>query len=420
MILLIVFIVLLFLWYRKKYALSITLLFFLTCGGLNLKFISNELIALQNYLFIFSNLVLFQDLRKGKLNRDMRNDPFLKLLIYGYLFFIIHCLITILLRQDSFKYAFLVLRIEMSSLLMYVVVRKLTVNEIERTIKYIYVVIFVHSLFYLFQLFGINLFRSEYVGYGIMRNGTPYSLPLYILISWNVLILLLPLVYSEARGVIVSLLISLLVYYRSYLIKIRYIPFIVLISILLTWGYTKYIAENVQRYDISMLEEILKGFDWKTITDFTAYDTDGTHYTFKDNGTFAFRISLILERVFYLILHPIYIPFGVGAIAESSPYNDFNFYIGTENELLKHGIGQIDSVDVVWSSIVLRYGFFGVLFWCLIVKFWYKLFKNNPLDPYFKVGGIYVLFFILNSFGSSWVIHASWLLPYLLIYNNCS
>ena len=168
-----------------------------------------------------------------------------------------------------------------------------------------------------------------------------------------------------------------------------------------------------------MLEEIAKGFDWETITDFTAYDTEGSHFTFKDNGTFAFRISMILERVFYLISNPVCLPFGVGAIAEDSPYNQFNFFIGTEQENLKYGFAQIDSVDVVWSSVVLRYGLAGIIFWILLLKAWYNLFDKQTTNPYFKVGGIYVWFFIFNSFGSTWVIHASWLLPFFLITVYC-
>lgn len=427
MILLLVFIVSFFLWYRNKRTLSILFLYILVSNGLDIKYLSDEIIPIHNYIFLFTNLILIQDWCKGRLKQDINNDSLLRIIVYGYLFFIIHCLVTVILGQDNIRYAFSVLRVSQWSLLLYLIVRKLQIYELEKGLKYIAWIIIIHCFLYLCQYGGINVFKEEYSGEGVLRNGTPASLPLYLLLSLFVfrikrvfILYLLPLIFGGARGVLVSLIVAICFFFRKKLYKLQYLIVAIIASVIIYWGYNNYVANNVQRYDISMMEEIAKGFDWKTITDFTSYDSGGSHFTFKDNGTFAFRISMVLERFIYIISNPFYLPFGVGAIAEVSPYNHFNFYIGTEQEDLKYGIAQIDSVDIVWSSVILRYGLFGIIFWCLFIKECYRLFKQNTKSPYFIVGGIYLWFFIFNSFGSAWVIHGSWLLPFFILIVYCS
>ncbi|MCQ2375201.1 MAG: O-antigen ligase family protein [Salinivirgaceae bacterium] len=116
-----------------------------------------------------------------------------------------------------------------------------------------------------------------------------------------------------------------------------------------------------------------------------------------ENGTFAYRLSMLAERVEYLWDNPDKIIFGVGAIHEGSPNNIFNFYLGTSNQIYE--MCMIESGDITWVPITLRYGFVGIL---LYLYFYILLFANSVKrkDEYIVMAPI-ALFYFIASFSSA-------------------
>ena len=71
---------------------------------------------------------------------------------------------------------------------------------------------------------------------------------------------------------------------------------------------------------------------------------------------------MLTERVLYLAENPRYLLTGVGTMHEDSPstLSRFRFYIGTRNDERYYGRCLIESGDITWVPIVLRYGLIGV------------------------------------------------------------
>lgn len=430
MFILLIFLASIYYWLRGKMVWAMTLLFLVSTNIMDLKVFSGTILETHNYIFLFTNFVLLSDFAKGKLVADMKEDKFLKLLVYGYLCFLLHCFLTIALRLDSIKYATATLRVDISALLLYFIARKLSMADIKGAFKNICVITVVHCVLYLLQYVGINLFVGEnYLNEGTstLRNGTPAALPLLFLLQLYVFknykqafLFVIPMFGGAARGMLVALATGFAAFYRKLIFKPKYFIIIAVTVVISYTAYNQFLAKDYQRYDVSFTQEIAKAFDPKTLTDYSAYAGSGNNaFSFKDNGTFAFRISMVLERFSYLLHNPQYLPFGVGMVAEESENNNFRFFLGTANEMYRSGYCMIASNDIVWSSVVLRYGLFGIIFWILFFINTKKILTLSDKSVWAQVGYIYWVFFIFNSFGSDAVVRAYSLLPFYLLITYC-
>lgn len=429
MIVFALFIISIFFWLKGNKALSLSLFFLVTTDIMWLKVFSGTVLPGHNYVFIFTNFVLLRDLYKGTLAADMKKDKLLKFLVYSYLCFLCHCLFTIILKQESLRYATAVLRVDISGLLLYFLARKLSRKEITKTFRYFCVITILHCGLYLLQYIGLNLFTDEsnLAESSILRNGTPAALPLLSLVSFyvfrnhrNLILFIIPMFTGAARGMLVAIMGALAVFYRKYAFRMKYFIPLFISGVIVYYIYNNYLATDYQRYDVSFTQEIAKGFDIKTLMDFSAYAGNGTQqFSFKENGTFAFRISMVLERLIYIVKNPQFLPFGIGMVEEVSPYNTYNFFLGTANDNARMGYCMIASNDIVWSSVVLKYGLFGIMFWILFLKRIYKVMSLSEKSKWAQVGYIYLMFFIFNSFGSDAVIRPSQLLPFYLLISYC-
>lgn len=396
---------------------------------MDLKIVANKVLESHNYVFLFTNLVLLRDYVKGTLATDMKRDKFLRFLVWSYLCFLLHCLLTIVVGQDDIRFATAVLRTDISGLLLYFIARKLSMSEVKVAFRNICFITVIHCAFYFLQYIGLNLFVEEnhLDASSTLRNGTPPALPLLLLFSLFILnnrkffvLFLIPIFTGAARGMLVALVAAIALFYRKHLLKPKCIIPVVISILVLYGGYNHYLADDYQRYDVSFAEEIAKGFDYKTLTDYSAYAGHGNQmFSFKDNGTFAFRISMVLERFIYLLNNPQYLPFGIGMVAEESPHNNYNFFLGTANENSKNGYCMIASNDIVWSSVILRYGLFGIVFWLLFFLKIKRIMSLRDTSVWAQVGYIYLMFCIFNSFGSDAIVRSSWLLPFYLLISYC-
>ena len=120
----------------------------------------------------------------------------------------------------------------------------------------------------------------------------------------------------------------------------------------------------------------------------------------NENGTFSFRVLLLMERVDYMLNHPRYAVFGIGTRHEDSPktQEQFDFNLGTINHRTEL-IGQISSGDLAWVNPLMRFGFLGIalflyLSWT-IIRF---LYKERKISAVTMTAFLFYLFLVLISF----------------------
>lgn len=147
-----------------------------------------------------------------------------------------------------------------------------------------------------------------------------------------------------------------------------------------------------------------------------SYISDGDYIGLARQNTFLFRIALTAERFDYLMNHPENTLFGVGAMHEETAQHKFNFIIGTasKDEKGNRTKGQLNSIDVVWGPLLIRYGIIGTIshlsiIFGMILKFYKR--KNNPimmlgfltyvsaLAQSFSAGGMFFLIGIMTMMG---------------------
>lgn len=120
----------------------------------------------------------------------------------------------------------------------------------------------------------------------------------------------------------------------------------------------------------------------------------------NENGTFSFRVLLLMERVDYMLHNPRYMVFGIGTRHEDSPktLQQFDFTLGSYR-YSKDAIGQTSSGDLAWVNPLMRFGFFGiVLFLYLswtIIRF---LYKKREISDVTMTAFLFYLFLMLISF----------------------
>lgn len=128
---------------------------------------------------------------------------------------------------------------------------------------------------------------------------------------------------------------------------------------------------------------------------------NAAYYEYENvNGTFSFRILLLMERVDYILKNTQYTVFGIGTRHEDSPktQQQFDFILGSYRQS-KDAIGQISSGDLTWVNPLMRFGIFGIaiLLYCswLILSFLYKGCKRSDIA---MAAFLFYLFLILTSF----------------------
>ena len=117
-----------------------------------------------------------------------------------------------------------------------------------------------------------------------------------------------------------------------------------------------------------------------------------------EGGSSIFRMAMLIERIDYLVKNPQYLLFGVGAIHEDSPncYNRFDFTLGTRNEGRMFGKCLIESGDITWVPVSLRYGLAGVAIHLTILIIIAKLARKRK--DTLKILFPLIIFIFLKSF----------------------
>jgi hypothetical protein len=135
-------------------------------------------------------------------------------------------------------------------------------------------------------------------------------------------------------------------------------------------------------------------------------------------STFTFRIAHLLERNQYLLEHPKAMLFGAGLMTEDSKITGsmFDFNIGLDDELSGKTV-QLDTGDISYSILLLRYGYLGTLLVLSLYLFLMVYFYKNREN---RVGLFSFVYFIVVMVGTFFsqilVLPVSFLVP-LITYS---
>lgn len=146
---------------------------------------------------------------------------------------------------------------------------------------------------------------------------------------------------------------------------------------------------NSKSTNVSMMDDI----------SFALTNKNFSNYNSDEAGTLGFRISMLAERVYYLIDHPEYLLSGVGLRHEESPncYRNFNFMLGTYSENMPNLKAELHSVDNNWVFICIEMGLIGVILYLSLMFVVCKTLYNNRENEIILSGYLYMLIY---SFGS--------------------
>jgi len=153
--------------------------------------------------------------------------------------------------------------------------------------------------------------------------------------------------------------------------------------------------------------------DLKNISEGNYIDADNIDVEELAESTFTFRIAHLYERNQYLLEHPKRILLGAGLIHEESKQTDrmFDFQLGLIEDLTGRRV-QIDTSDISYSSLLLRYGYLGTLF-VLFLYGWLMVycFKHRKSKYGFFSFLYFVFSFGCSLFCANLTTPITWLLP---------
>lgn len=181
----------------------------------------------------------------------------------------------------------------------------------------------------------------------------------------------------------------MIVIYRRKIGKIFKIAVpIALVGLMLAPILTYRFADNDK--GVSLLEDMEKGF--------TIKDVDNT----DSEGTFIFRMILIMERIEYLADRPNKLLFGNGTIHEDSKKTQrkFNFRIGSGKadangkDIVKQ---QIDTNDVALISMFMRYGLVFIILFVILCVNLFRVYNSNH-NELSLISSVFLMYCILRIF----------------------
>ncbi len=159
----------------------------------------------------------------------------------------------------------------------------------------------------------------------------------------------------------------------------------------------------------------------RTISDINKV-TQGEYMDIEDveldtESTLLFRLAHFYERYLITTETTIGTAFGVGFMTEGSKYtyNNFNFVIGLFDKTTDE-VMQVDTSDIAWSSLILRYGVIGSLIFICFYGYFILFYCKNHSNPIALSMMLYLLFILGLSITSDQLYYINYLvLPLMYI-----
>jgi len=415
-----------FLYIRGFKISALLLFFFFITSGINLipeeitkfAFISKG----SDYAFLILVGIIFIDrlYNKGYFKRDNFTDyliAFASFLVISMLYskFIVKLGWGDILRTVRYQFFWIA----------YFLFRSLPKDILEKILKYLFFASVFTAFLFLLQivldkslltegaigyvrLFGIKIPRYYnqpdllfFFTFMALYHNPLKGIPKYV----SMFILTAALLGAFHRSLIGCFLISVIIGYALGLPYLKRIYFTVISSILLL--FVVIFLGNIFMHSRTYLD----------IQAVVTGNIDATEFNIDnlggEEGTFTFRILHLLERNQYLLDHPKAMVLGAGLIPENSKLVNkmFDFKIGLIEELTGAPT-QIETGDISYSILLLRFGYVGTFLYLLLFVYLMIFFYKKRENRYALFSFLYLILTIGDSFFSINLLHPiTFLLP---------
>jgi len=395
----------LFLYGTNKHGQGALVFFFFLTGGFHFL---NEAwcpIKYTDFALIYLFVVAFINAIKGNIAFFKPQIKIYKIALAIGLYITLEFVRTIVFKEEFFYFALANYRTYIP-FFSYWLVQELKEKEVRCLLKQIAVITVISTvLFDLQPLLDIKILQHANVKETRYRN-IPYFAYFFMLLAtirldFNrcktialVLIFLIAVILTQHRAVMIAYVFCVCLYLLMTKKGGKVIQYGMIGLVVFLFAGERIINRfEGKTKDQSTLEDI------KTIMNLDYQSAVSNEFDNK-NGTFSFRVLLLMERVDFILNHPQYTVFGIGTRHEDSPKTkqEFDFILGSYRHS-KKAIGQTSSGDLAWVNPLMRFGFFGiVLFLYLswtIIRF---LYKNRKTSDVTMTAYLFYLFLMLISF----------------------
>lgn len=344
-------------------------------------------------------------LSRNKYGYSFKNDTFAKIVYVFIAFYLVEFFITIATGAEFVGNGLKVIR-GILMLMSYFVFKAIPLENYKKFLVIGFWITLIQGVLFYLQFLGINLLSGNF---NTESFNFSYGLNIPTLTFFYVFYVLKSSYTHKYRYLLLAFFmgILLLTFVRSMLIAV-----IIGIAVFLLINKNRKQSISLLLVSLLFLPIVFNAIDRKSEASSSSVSTiDDIKMIFSgvenlrrvdsNSGTFSFRIGMFVERLDYLIKHPQYLLTGVGTIHEDSPkcYRRFRFYLGTYSEERYFEKCIIESGDIAWVPIVLRYGLLGLflhfyLFY-YVMKVGYK--RQDFLQILFP---LFIVAFILSFSGA--------------------
>jgi len=323
--------------------------------------------------------------------------------------------------------------------LTYFVFRQMEKEDLERLLKYLFTITVVISVVFLAQIPFDRGILVEFVGYHTRVFGIPvlrsYNQPYMILfcsmmaiyhnpykgigkyVTTCIVILGLMGAFNRSwNGIFIFILV---VGFAFRLSRLRRIQFLTVLITGLVFGLSiagfRFLSSSTYK-DMKYLAE-------GSFANLEDIDANVSFYDVYEASTFTYRMAHLYERNQYLLNHPQSLIFGAGLMTEDSKQTDrfFNFKIGLIDDVTGR-VMQLDSPDISYSFLLMRYGYVGTILYLLIFVWFMVFFYKKRANRYGFLSFLYIpLALGIALFSNNLNIPVSFILPlisYLIIQKD--
>lgn len=413
--------------YVRGYKISALLIFFFyVTGGFNL--IPDEVVDLgvpltKNADYAF--FLLFGLLTVGFLftRNFFRVDTFVKLLALFFIFLLICIVYNRYVLGIAWSEIIRTVRF-LSFWLAYFVFRSLEKEQLLGLLKSLFVVTVCASVLYLFQLvIGKNILvetattSAFFFGYQLPRfYNQPALLHFFVFMAiyynpfkgslkiLTIVILTLALFAAFHRSLSGFFLLALAFGFFLKLPKMRRVQ----ISVAALFALLFLTIFAAPRFAKSRTFA-----DLKKVSSGNVIDADIDINDLSD-ATFTFRVAHFLEREEHIRRNISSVLFGGALLTEDSKKLDrfFDFKVGLIEELTGE-VGQVDTADISYSFLIIRFGYLGTLLYMLLyIYFIYFFFRNRKESPLAFFSLIYLIMIMgVSLFATNLIFTVTFLMP---------
>lgn len=377
-LLIILLIFLFYCWFNRKYEWALIIITFFLTEGYGFMPSSIFIIKSYDYVILFVLIISIINYIENKTYFKVKQNKIVYLIYILLTYQLFEIIQTFYTNAESFGNIIKVARINIIFLAFFIL-RQIPISAFKKYFKLNLYFCTIQGIFFYLQPLGIEILQGRvdeatsageitrfanypeftifYIFYCFFGKKNMYS-KIFYTFFWGGMIIL-----GQSRGDITVVALAFIIYY---LIKNKLKYYAVLIPAIILGIYI--VIPMFQYRDIDSRSNFIEDItNIITAENFTEIENNG--------GTFTFRIAMLVERFNYLMENPQYLLTGVGCIHEDSPncYERFDFIIGTRNEGRINGYCLIDSGDITWVPIILRYGLIGTSIYLLFLIYWISI-----------------------------------------------